>query len=48
MQKEKVLLYIFIFIKVMSVSQAAGNMAVWIRAVTLTYDALLIVEPKRL
>jgi hypothetical protein len=27
--------------KVMAVSQAAGNMSVWIRAVVLTYDALV-------
>ena len=33
--------------KVMNASKAAGNLSLWIRAVVDTYDALLIVEPKR-
>ena len=31
----------------MNVSQAAANFAVWIRAIVLTRDALLVVDPKR-
>jgi dynein heavy chain len=33
--------------KVFGVSSAAGNMSLWVKAVVLTYDALLVVEPKR-
>lgn len=33
--------------KVFNASKAAGNLALWIRAVIDTYDALLIVDPKR-
>jgi dynein heavy chain len=33
--------------KLFSVSQAAGNLASWIRACVETYEALLVVEPKR-
>ena len=33
--------------KVFTVSQPAGNLTVWIRAVVLTFDALLVVDPKR-
>lgn len=32
---------------VFSVNQAAGNMSMWIRACVETFDALLVVEPKR-
>ncbi len=34
--------------KVFNASKAAGNLSLWIRAVVETYDALLVVEPKRL
>lgn len=33
--------------KVFNASKAAGNLSLWIRAVVDTYDALLVVEPKR-
>ncbi|EAS04067.1 axonemal dynein heavy chain (macronuclear) [Tetrahymena thermophila SB210] len=33
--------------KVFNASKAAGNLSLWIRAVIQTYDALLVVEPKR-
>ena len=33
--------------KVMNASKAAGNLSLWIRAVVDTYDALLVVDPKR-
>jgi len=33
--------------KVFKVSEPAGNMSLWIRACVETYEALLIVEPKR-
>lgn len=33
--------------KLFSVSAAAGNLSSWIRACVETYDALLVVEPKR-
>jgi dynein heavy chain len=33
--------------KVFNASKAAGNLSSWIRAVVETYDALLVVEPKR-
>lgn len=33
--------------KVFNASKAAGNLSLWIRAVVQTYDALLVVEPKR-
>jgi dynein heavy chain len=29
------------------VSESAGNMSLWIRACVATFDALLIVDPKR-
>jgi len=31
----------------MNASAAAGNLSLWIRAVIETYEALLVVEPKR-
>lgn len=34
--------------KVFNASKAAGNLSQWIRAVVDTYEALLVVEPKRL
>ena len=34
--------------KIYNASQAAGNLAEWIRACVMTYDALLVVEPKRM
>lgn len=34
--------------KIYNASTAAGNLAEWIRACVMTYDALLVVEPKRL
>jgi dynein heavy chain len=34
--------------KIFNASEAAGNLAEWIRACIMTYDALLVVEPKRL
>lgn len=34
--------------KIFDVSQAAGNLTEWIRACVMTFDALLVVEPKRL
>ena len=33
--------------KIFNASTAAGNLAEWIRACVMTYDALLVVEPKR-
>lgn len=33
--------------KIFKSSSAAGNIFIWIRNVVETYDALLIVEPKR-
>jgi dynein heavy chain len=33
--------------KVFNASRAAGNLSLWIRAVVDTYEALLVVEPKR-
>lgn len=33
--------------KIFNSSSAAGNISIWIRSVVRTYDALLIVEPKR-
>ena len=33
--------------KVFKVSEPAGNLSQWIKACIETYDALLIVEPKR-
>lgn len=33
--------------KVFNASKAAGNLSLWIRAVVDTYEALLVVEPKR-
>ncbi len=33
--------------KVFAVSGPAGNISVWVKAVVLTYEALLVVEPKR-
>jgi len=33
--------------KVFNASKAAGNLSLWIRAVIETYDALLVVDPKR-
>jgi dynein heavy chain len=33
--------------KVFNASKAAGNLSQWIRAVVDTFDALLVVEPKR-
>jgi len=33
--------------KVFTASKAAGNLALWIRAVVDTYGALLVVEPKK-
>ena len=33
--------------KVMNASKAAGNLSCWIRAVVDTYEALLVVDPKR-
>jgi dynein heavy chain len=33
--------------KVFNASKAAGNLAQWIRAVISTYEALLVVDPKR-
>ena len=33
--------------KVFKVSEPAGNMSLWIRACVETFDALLIVDPKR-
>ena len=33
--------------KLFNVSAAAGNLSSWIRACVSTYDALLVVEPKR-
>ena len=33
--------------KVFNASKAAGNLSLWIRAVIDTYDALLVVDPKR-
>lgn len=32
---------------VFKVSEPAGNLSMWIRACVETYDALLVVEPKR-
>lgn len=29
-------------------SKAAGSLSMWIRAVIKTYDALLVVEPKKI
>ena len=34
--------------KVYGASKAAGSLSMWIRAVIKTYDALLIVEPKKI
>ena len=34
--------------KVFNASKAAGNLSLWIRAVVDTYEALLVVEPKRM
>jgi len=34
--------------KIFKVSEPAGNISLWIRACVETFDALLIVEPKRL
>ena len=34
--------------KVFKVSEPAGNLSMWIRACVETYDALVIVEPKRI
>ncbi len=33
--------------KVFSASKAAGSLSLWIRAVVNTYEALLVVEPKK-
>ena len=33
--------------KVFNASKAAGNVSLWIRAVVDTYEALLVVDPKR-
>lgn len=33
--------------KVFSASKAAGSLSLWIRAVVKTYEALLVVEPKK-
>ena len=33
--------------KVFNASKAAGNLSLWLRAVVDTYDALLVVDPKR-
>jgi len=33
--------------KVFNASKAAGNLSLWLRAVMNTYDALLVVDPKR-
>jgi len=33
--------------KVFKVSEPVGNLSLWIRACVETYEALLIVEPKR-
>jgi dynein heavy chain len=33
--------------KVFNASKAAGNLSLWIRAVIDTYEALLVVDPKR-
>jgi len=33
--------------KVFKVSEPAGNLSLWIRACVETYDALVVVEPKR-
>ena len=33
--------------KVFNASKAAGNLSLWIRAVVDTYEALLVVDPKR-
>jgi dynein heavy chain len=33
--------------RVFNASKAAGNLSLWIRAVVDTYDALLIVDPKK-
>lgn len=34
--------------KVFGASKAAGSLSMWIRAVIKTYDALLVVEPKKI
>ena len=34
--------------KIFNASQAAGNLSEWIRACVMTYDALMVVEPKRM
>ncbi len=33
--------------KIKNVGMATYNISVWVRAIVLTYDALLVVEPKR-
>jgi len=33
--------------KIFNASSAAGNLSIWIRSVAETYNALLIVDPKR-
>lgn len=33
--------------KVFAASKAAGSLSLWIRAVVNTYEALLVVEPKK-
>jgi len=33
--------------KVFTASKAAGSLSLWIRAVVNTYEALLVVEPKK-
>lgn len=33
--------------KVFGASKAAGSLSLWIRAVVNTYEALLVVEPKK-
>jgi dynein heavy chain, axonemal len=33
--------------KVFNASKAAGNLSLWIRSVLETYEALMIIEPKK-
>ena len=33
--------------KVFNASKAAGNLALWIRSLLETYEALMIIEPKK-
>lgn len=33
--------------KMFAVSEAAGNMGIWLTAILFTYDALEVVDPKR-